>query len=245
MSDSAINHVLQIARLVRDGAKAFPGNAPATFLQEMKRIQIDSPEFYRIVSEIQKQLDDAQAIIESDDRMDAEGRQGLVHQLGQMRQMFTVSGITQNSQNYVQNPDVLVSQFAIIAGFYNSSAKTFEKARPEIDELIAETDQLAGVFESSYQPEAIKAVLRSHTLALRFFLSNIELLGFDAAYSAYFDLLVRLKRVEKRDPTAAAFVAEVWPTVERWAGRLAIIEGIVSNSEKLIDAADKIQRLLT
>lgn len=244
MTDTAISHVLQIARLVRDGAKTFQGSGAATFLSEIKGIRQDSPEFYRVVGEIQRQLSDAQTVIENDERMDAEGRNGLIQQIASLKNMFSISGISQNSGNYVQNPDVLVSQFAIIAGFYTSNQSGLASAGSEINELLGEIDKLYGDLSESEEAEEAKAIALDQLKAFRFFLSNVDLLGIDAAYSAYFDLLVRLKRASKKEEKSAQFVTKIWPEVERWAGRLAIIEGILSNSEKLLEYGQDIQRLL-
>ncbi|WP_284878260.1 hypothetical protein [Brevundimonas sp. MEB006b] len=245
MSATAITHVLQIARLIRDGSKQFPGAAVTTFLQELRGVASDSPEFFRVAGEAQRQLSEAKFIIEADSRMDSEGRDGLIQQITMMKTMFSPSGLVSQAAQYVPNPDVLVSQFAIISGFYSSVPNPYAQAGAELTDLIAEIDQLDGVVSSSEQPPEVVELIRDQLRALRFFLSNVEMLGFDAAYSAYFDLVIRLRRQQRGDANVAAFVVTLWPSVERWAGRLAIIEGLVSNSEKLIETAEHLHKLIT
>jgi hypothetical protein len=245
MNASAINHLLQVARMVRDAAKKTGNGATAvTALQAERGLLSDTPEFFKTISEIQKQLDDAKRLIESDGRMDSEGRDGLIQQIMQMKQMFSPPGLNNNTTSYVPNADVLVSQFAIISGFYSDSPAPYAGTEAGIGELIAEIDQLEGVISSSDQPPEVVGLINSQLDALKFFIRNVDLLGFDAAYSAYFDLVIRLRRVEKNVPATGAILAEVWPSVERWAGRLAIIEGLVSNSEKLIAAAENLHKLI-
>jgi hypothetical protein len=245
MSISPIHHVLEIARMVRDGVKAHGSPSTLQTIETVKGITPENTEFYPFLSEVQRQLTAAAYVIENDDRMEAEGRDGLLQQIRQLKLVFGPSGLPNTTGSYVSNPDILVSQFAIIVGFYGPSTSPYLGAKPELAEIAAEVDALAGLVAASDQSEEIKSVLQDQIKAMKFFILNVDMLGFDAAYSAYFDLVVRLRRVEKTSASAADFVGQIWPSIERWAGRIAIIEGLAANSEKLIETAGQLQKLIT
>jgi len=240
----AILQILNLLRAIRDDARnSGTGRSGAHAFQTTYGLDPTSPNFLKALAAAQQSFISATILIEEDERVDGEGKAGIIQQIAQLQQMFSTNGINTNWASFIPNIDVAISQFSLISGFYSDVKDPYSRAGAGFDELVAEVDAIIGLASASEIDEASRRAIVENLNAFRHFVANIQVFGFDAAYSAYFDLLLNLRR-QRTSPSKSENLATIWGEVERWAGRLAILEGMVTNSQELIATAESLVKLL-
>lgn len=246
MSESSLFHVLQFVRSIReDFDKQFsPHNSMSDVLRILWGFETDSPEFLRAVASMQDRVIDAINSISVNERVDGEGKEGILSILDQIRRSLAPGSLGSQMQGFYPNLSVTLSQISLAVSVYDLHTSPYTEAKEEIAELIVELEaELERLNKEEYSD--IREFARKQIAAIILFLKSVEVFGTESAYTAYFQLALSVRRAkEGKSETEKPVAEKLWPTVERWAGRLAIIEAAVTHSQKLLIAGRQALMLL-
>lgn len=104
---------------------------------------------------------------------------------------------------------------------------------------MAEIDKLeAEILLDGVELEIHNTVL-NHISIFKSFLSNVDVVGLDAAFEAYMMLCLKLKRRETTTDSQRVkdFIGKIWPEIERWAGRLSMLNKAYASGHILVERA--------
>jgi hypothetical protein len=248
MSEGSLFHVLQFVRsigaLFKSGVVG-QGNAMRDVFRELWKTQDDTSEFLRTMAAMQDHVERAIIVVSSDDRIDGEGRDGIVKTLEQVQASLSPYNLQNAANNFFSNIAITLSQLSLISGMYGLRQSPYLNSKNEIDDLIKDlSDELNRLDGEEFSE--IRDYARKQIAALILLLRSADTFGIEAAFAAYFQLLLNVKRAKAASSKPTKDVANrLWPAVERWAGRLAIIEAAVTHSQSLITAGKGVMLLLS
>lgn len=239
MTETSLFQVLQFVRSIRDGRAANrfgDDNAMIDVLRGLWDVPAEAPEFMRALASMQERVCWAIDVVTTDERIDGEGKDGLLTTLGQINQSLSPASMHTALRQFYPNLSITISQISLVAGLSGLTGSPFAAARGEIDELLSELEaELERLSTEEFSD--IREFARKQIAALIMFLKNVEVFGAESAYTAYFQLALSVRRARESNSESNRAVSErLWPAVERWAGRLAIIEAAVTHSQSLIAA---------
>lgn len=241
MADNPITGVLSLLRLFKQDGLA-PGNSVFDHVRRWCGDQATDVDVARLMLYGGGVALAADAHIRASP-WDDEAKQGLLHVTSNLQQAFSPVGCGQPIANYLPTLDSAITMFAIL-----SSAAGLPSAGPapaELNDLLAEIAALIQVIDGAGLDPLVHRTAKEHLRALETLLRNVDAFGVDAALVAYFELIARLRRVERTaTPATKEVLAKIWPEVERWAGRLAIIEEAINNGHGLLEHAGSAIKLL-
>ena len=233
MSDHPVSNFLNLLRLIKRtgcmeqalqasiGRWAGETPSPATML--------------RIAAYICDLCDDTLVEINSSTISD-EAKAGLLQTAQSVQTLFSVPNMANAPNHFLPQIDGSITQFAILV-----SVAGLDEPNPvsaEIDELVAEIVSIEKAISEAGVSPAVAEVARRHLHVLKTLLQNVDALGIDAALAAYDELVIRLRRVdEKADPGTHKKMRKVWPMIEKWSGRLAVIHAGLSHGSGMITGA--------
>lgn len=175
-------------------------------------------------------------------QLSEESQKGLLEITGSLRAALTISNLTSAISNFFPRLDSAITTFSILAdavGIPSASQPA------EAKQLIDDIERLRANISGSALDPAVKETALQHLGALDSLLRNLDAFGVDAAMAAYTELVLRLSRTSSRaSETSVAELAKYWPEIERWAGRLAIIDQAINHGTGLIGHAGKIISML-
>jgi hypothetical protein len=154
--------------------------------------------------------------------MPKEAKEGLIQTIASFKTAFTMPNMNLPVRNFFPTFESSLSNFALlvsVTGLPDSDGDI-----PDADNLIAEMQNVLAELTASDIDPAIADVAKRHIAVLLTLLRNVTALGPDAALAAYYELVVRLQRAEATAPAATKHkIAELWPYIEKWAGRIALL----------------------
>lgn len=240
MSDNFISNVLNILRLIKN--TNLSGHAPSEYIKAWSGLTPDDAGTLRVCAYIVDQCDGALSLI-NQSQLAEEAKAGLVQTVQAVKSGFSISNLNQSLHNHFPQLDASISSFAILESVSNLSGPSPDV--PELADLISDVEAMIALFDDAEIDPIVRSTARRHLHVLLTLLKNVQALGIDAAMAAYAELVVRLRRVDATaSETARAKTAKAWPAIEKWAGRLAIIDKAYNSGHGLLTKAEDLGRLL-
>ncbi|MCR6643453.1 MAG: hypothetical protein NVV62_02410 [Terricaulis sp.] len=134
-----LSRVLELLRLIRDSNSAEP---IGHILSRALKVSRNSPAFFREIAVLLELTDAAVQAVNEEDRLDAEGRSGLLHTLTQLKSAIQTCGMDQPVQKYFPNVNLEITQFSLIAGFVQKDSPLCAEADHALVSLDAELTDL-------------------------------------------------------------------------------------------------------
>jgi hypothetical protein len=243
LTDNPIGGVLGVLRLLKNGN---PGHSVATHIRlwisgEAAANPTTESQVARLCGYVLDEADAAEAVIKQSS-LSQEAQEGLLQTTQALRDAFTISNINNGLSSYFPALGAAVSNFAILT---SATGLASAGPPPEIEALIAEVEALHARLDFAGIDPVVSETARKHLAALTMLLRNVDAFGVDAAMAAYAELLIRLKRAASTtDQKTASKVAALWPEIERWAGRLAIIDQAYNSGKALLGHLGEVAALL-
>lgn len=240
MSDNYISNVLNILRLLRD--PNLNGHPAPAFINKWAGIELQEAASLRVCAYVQDQCDGANALI-MQSRLPEEAQVGLNQTVSSLKLAFSIPQLSAAVISHLPQLDASISSFAILEGVSNLAGPKPDV--PELSELIAEIEQVSAMFDDAEIDPIVRTTAKRHLNLLFALLNNVEAFGVDAAMAAYAELVIRLRRVDSTASEAArSKTSKVWPTIEKWFGRLAIIDKAYNDGQNLLEQAHGLGQLL-
>lgn len=243
MSDNPIRAVLGILRLLKKRQDA-GSISVAAHVQGwgVEGQTLSEAQIARIFSYVLETASDAEVII-SNSSLSDEAKDGLIETTKALQSAFRIPHANNQLQGSLSSLGAAISNFSIL------TSATGLTAAPETDEvasLIESIEALRERFSDEIDDPVVRETAKRHINVLLTFLKNIDAFGVDAAMAAYAELTIRLHRAgstTKSEQTKAS-LKNLWPEVERWAGRLAIIDQAYNSGQSLLGHAGELLSLL-
>lgn len=157
-------------------------------------------------------------------QLSEEAKQGLLQTTASLRNAFDLPHLNNTPvTSHLPALDTAISQYAILV----SAAGLDISAPPtaEVVDLVKELDLFAASLAGAELDPLVLETATKHVAVLKALLQNVDALGVEAALAAYSELVFRLRSADLTGSAKSKqAMAKVWPEVERWAGRLAIID---------------------
>ena len=234
-------HVLWLLRAIKNMPQ---GPAPASalgFIEKWSPSYRSEAMDLRVAAYIQEQCDAAIAFIHASELTD-EQKNGVLQTLTGLRLAFGLENIRNGFSGYLPHIDASISQlsFLVVGG------RLGEGGRPaEADELAEAVDELRAQIDGMELDKRVAEIAGKHLHILATLLRNVQVVGVDAAFAAYFELCVRLQREARTAPASTQEkIKKLWPEIERWSGRIAIIEKAMEAGSALLQHAEGAFHLL-
>ena len=240
MSDNFISNVLNILRLLKD--PELHGHPAVSYINKWAAAELSEAAALRVCAYVQDQCDGAQSLV-NQSRLPEEAKAGLNQTVQALKNAFSIPQLQSQLLSHFPQLDASISSFAILEGVSNLVGPAPDV--PELAELIGEIEQIAALFDDAEIDPIVRATAKKHLYLLLALLNNVQAFGVDAAMAAYAELLIRLRRVDATaSETARSKTAKAWPTIEKWLGRLAIIDKAYNSGQGLLEHAHGLGQLL-
>lgn len=240
MADNFISNVLNILRLLK--SPELNGHPAVNFINSWAGVEVSEPVALRVCAYVQDQCDGALSIIGQSHLAD-EAKTGLNQTVHALRHAFSIGQLGAAVISHLPQLDASISSFAILESVSNISRAPEDLS--ELVELIGEIEKIAAAFEDAGIDPLVRDTAKKHLHVLLTLLKNVDALGVDAAMVAYAELVIRLRRVDATaSETARAKTAKVWPVIEKWLGRLAIIDKALNSGQGLLEQAHGLGQVL-
>lgn len=237
MSDNFISNVLNLLRLIK-ATPELNGHPPPEYVKKWAGTEISPAAILRVCAYVQDQCDGALLIIDQSS-LASEAKAGLCQTVKSLENAFAIGSLSSQLIGHFPQLDAAISSFAILESVSNLGSGPVD--RTELDGLIKEVEGIAAIFAEAEIDPLVKETAKKHLAVLLALLRNADALGVDAAMVAYTELVIRLKRVEATaSASARAKTAKVWPVIEKWGGRLALISDAMNAGQGLLDHAQVI-----
>ena len=241
MSADYIAGVLGVLRKIKATQHLGPQHSTLTYLTEWS----GATEPYvalAMAMAIQEQLRGAQSIIEASSLSD-EAKSGLLVTITGLTNAFSLAGLNGAQSQFLPSIDPAITNFAIIASV--ASKADTDSLKDTLSDLTKEIDELAERVKIAEIDPMLRETIVRHLFILTAMLRNVEAVGIDAAVSAYFELLVRVRRAEKfSSEDSKKAMSGVWPKINALGEKLGKISGLLETGMKLVSYAEKLPGLL-
>jgi len=196
----------------------------------------------KIAAYVAELAEEAEAYIGATQLSD-EAKSGLLQTTWSVKQAFDLVHIQQSVQQSLPALDAAISQFAILI-----SAAGLDAVPPpdaEVLGLVEDIDRMISSLEDADIDPLVASAARKHLNVLKTLLQNVDAFGVEAALAAYSELVIRLRSADLAASAASSqTLSKIWPEIERWAGRLAIIDQAYTQGGRLLGELGGTARLL-
>jgi len=202
----------------------------------------DEATILKVAAYVMEQSQLAKATI-LNSKLSEEAKDGIMVTLDGLEQAFTLAKIQTSPKGHVGN---ITSGIALLAVLLSSQNVEEQRASPpEIDELLAEINELQGALTDEDLDPLVRETAQRHLNVLSTLLRQIPILGLEAALTAYFALLMKIRRSDiDTSPKSRDKLKPIWATIEGWGAKLASIDKVWNVGARLAHVK-RAQQLLT
>ena len=160
--------------------------------------------------------------------LDDEAKTGIVSTIQALQQGFTTSALHNQIPSILPAMDSAITNFSILVGAF--SLKLPSEAIEKIDDLIKDIEILITDIDGYCLSVALKEIFLRQSRLLVSLLKNCQAIGVDGSISAYYDMIIALRKESVDDATSKTF----WDRIKVWADRLDSIFSAVQIGNKLV-----------
>lgn len=230
----SVNQLTQFLGLLRLIKRSNPGNTPLNLVVSWTGVA-DPPTstVLKIAAYVTEQAEATESFIAAT-QLSEEAKEGLMQTARSLKTAFQLQNLSGNAvHGFLPALDAAISQYAILISA--AGLETPAGASDEKDNLVQELKAFLEHPEINNLDQAIRETLIKHINLLIVLINNFEAVGPEASMSAYNELVIRLSSAHKSSSKENKNVIEkIWPEVERWAGRIAIIDSAFTQGTHLI-----------
>ncbi len=221
MDHQSLTNVLEIFRAFKNHNK---GHSAANLVKTWCKNSPSEAEILRVSCYILEEIYKAKSVISSSNLTD-EAKEGLLGHLSRLEKAFSLEGINNPTSNYISDYKGAISHFVILL---SASGLNTERTVPdEASTLITEIEQMIDAFSDPAIDPLVRDTARRHLQILATMLRHIPIFGLEAALTSYFELMMKIRRVETgASKETKSKVNGFWTSMEKWAGRLSSIDKI-------------------
>jgi len=242
MSKDSVVAVLGTLRRLKNTEGLHPGCTGLTYLQHWAGDH--TPVIVlRLAIAIQNHVNDARIAIQNSSLND-EAKNGLAATLDGVEQCFSLGTMQSHINAFLPALDSSITNFSIIASLMDIEIS--QAALDEIDKIIADIDVFVHELNERDFDPTLKSALIRQLYTVTAMLRNAQAVGVEAALSAFFDIILRMK--EDVEPASEVQVNEprssIWDRVAAIGDKLSKLATISEAGQKLLPYIEKVPSLL-
>ena len=241
MSANQLGNFLGLLRLIK---RSNPGRVTLELIKEWTGVPNPPTSMVvKIAGHAVEQAEATEAYIKATQLSD-EAKEGLLQTTAALKRAFELQHLGGHGVNsFLPALDAAISQFAILISAAGLDGTALPAA--EIADLVADSERFTGSLGEAELDPLVRETAERHVAVLKTLLQNVDALGVEAALAAYSELVFRLRSADlTASEKSRQTMAEVWPEIERWAGRLAIIDQAYTQGGHLLGQLGGTAKLL-
>ena len=238
MASDSLAYVLGLLRRLKATPNVGIGQPSIGFVREWVGSH-DSLAAAKLIIAIQENLVAAHQLISMSTLSD-EARAGLLETIGSLRASFAFENLNNSVSSYITTIDSALTNFAIITSAINIQFPP--DAENEIGSLISDLGAFAEKLDNFDVPENVRETAKRHLSLLVALLINAQAVGINPAISAYYDMILALKK-EHASESEAGDSKGFWSNIKSWNIRFEAIYNLIDRGSKLIPYLDDIPRI--
>ena len=234
----ALGAVLELLRKIKNTPNlAWNQQAGLTYLQHWSLDSQQSSEHQhsaclRMSLGIVEQAQDARVVIANTNLSD-EAKTGIFATLDGVIQAFSIPGLQNAVSAYIPLLDPAITILSVVASA--ASCEIPQDVIQTTNELIKEIEELQKLANVSDLGDELRSTIDRHLSVLSILLKSAQAVGYEAALSAYVELMVALARGKVRGSDqdkekAAGF----WEKARTWGDRFQTLTTWLENGTKLV-----------
>jgi len=240
MSINPISQVLALLRLMKAGGlKKRPSDLLALWADQKN---LTPSSMAKVSAYLCDNLEVARYFI-SQSNLDSEQKAGPLNTINLLSNTFAYSALHSAHSPWQARIDSDISQFSVLSMMLGLPKEA--QSPPELADLIADVENIRQQFSDADIDPLVRDTAQKHIDILLCLLKNAQTFGIDAAKAAYAELVVRLLgavRSSKSGPTPK--VMTIWAEIERWSGRLAIIDQAWTHGANLLSKFESVPAIM-
>ena len=194
----------------------------------------------RLCVSIQEEIEDAISSVQVGS-LTEEAKEGLLSTLSSLQIAFSIESLGNALANYVPAIDSAITNFAIVSSLVG--AEFSDEVMKGVKDLIVELENLRDSAEINDIDDVLRRTVLRQVNAIIALLHNASAVGIDAAISAYFDLVLQMRRSESSEESSEAR-ATIWAKIASWRDRLIKLADLVDAGAKVIPVLEKAPEFL-
>lgn len=183
------------------------------------------------------------SVVIDNSQLSKEAKSGITVNINGLARAFSLAHINSATSASVKDVNGAITNLVILL-----SALGLEADRPnppEANDLVADIADMMAAFENFEIDPAVRDVAKRHLQTLSTLLQNVPIFGLEAALSAYFEMVTRLRRADiDTSEKSHAKVVDLFDKIKSWGDKLSTLDKTWNAGAKLLGHADKAQGLL-
>lgn len=240
MATDSLAYVLGLLRRLKSTPGLELGNATIAFAREWAGSH-SSLQVGKLIIAIQENLECAQVVIDGSG-LSEEAKSGLFETIGALKTAFAFENLQAAPKNFIPSLDPAITNFAIVTS--SVGAVIPSEALDEIEILIGDLHGFLDRVDDFELPANVKVTVKRHVSILLGMLNNIQAVGIEPAISAYYDLVLALRKEHSPDaddkkPSEGSF----WTQIREWSGRLESVATIVDKGSAALPYLEALPKI--
>jgi len=238
MDSQSLGNVLAILRMMKNEDN---GKSTSQIIREWAGSGASDQAVLKIASYICEEIDLARITVTSS-QLSEEAKEGILSVLNRTSSAFSINGMHNSWGNFINDISSFTSSLVILL-----SALSIDSTQvPEdVKDIIKEIHDLMIEFDDPHIDPLLRDVAKRHLQTLSTLLQHIPIFGMEAAMTAYFEMIMKLRRVDSGTSEEAHKKAEpLWKKVMQWGPRLEALDKQINTGIRLIGHAKKVVGLL-
>lgn len=252
MDDKSLKNVLGILRVVNAASDQITamqfiqalitGQTPRPNIVGSQKPAVDPAVVARVCAYILDQLAQARTVIDNSQLVE-EAKSGVRAAVTALESTFSISALNGSISSLKVGTPGYISNFVILLSA--TGVATNQENPKDASDLATEIDEMIESFSDIALDPVVRDVGRKHLAALATLLRHVSIFGVEAAMSAYFDLVMRLRRVDiKTTPESKNALDKVFSKIKSWGERLGQIDKVVNDGARLLEHVEHARGIL-
>jgi hypothetical protein len=240
MATDSLAYVLGLLRRIKSTPNVNMQNATLGYVHEWAGSH-SSLHVAKLVIAIQENLESAQVVIEGSGLSD-EAKSGLFGTISALKSAFAFENLNSAPVNYLPAIDPAITNFAIVTS--SVGAVIPDEALDALGLLVSDLHEFLGRIDSFELPLNVKLTVKRHVSLLIAMLNNAQAVGIEPAISAYYDLVLALRKekspdAEDKQSSGGSF----WSQIKEWSGRIESLANLVEQGSKALPYLDALPKI--
>ena len=240
MATDSLVYTLGLLRRLKSTPNVNLGHATINFVREWIGSHV-SLEIAKLVIAIQENLEAAHIVI-SESGLNDEAKSGLFETIGGLKAAFSFENLNNAPSSYLPSIDPAITNFAIVTSSIGVTIP--EEAINEIGILISELNDFSNKVDEFEISKNVKMTVKRHVSLLIALLNNVQAVGLEPAISAYYDLILALRKEKAADGGEGSGSGNgLWGQIKEWSSRFESISNLIDQGSMVLPYLQALPRI--
>jgi hypothetical protein len=239
LDDQSIRNSLAILRKL---AGYTPDITAANFLRQLAGEAATERTVFRVAAYLQDQFAQARIVIQNSQLVE-EAKAGVLQAINGLETAFSLKHLNSSMTSLLPAVPTYISSLVILLSAAGIDTK--QQTPKDASNLADEINQFQKAFDDSSLDPVVRDVAKKHMEALATLLRHVPIFGLEAALTSYFELVMRLRRVDAQStPEAKKALEPLMGEVKVWGERLGAIDDAINKGATLLERVKSAGHLL-